>query len=35
VNHRLEPGDLQPREADDFVMLRKGKKNYLRLVVER
>ena len=35
VNYRLEPGDLQRREADDFVMLRKGKKNYLRLVVER
>jgi len=35
VNHRLEPGDLKRREADDFVMLRKGKKNYLRLVVER
>src|SRR5439155_24210002 len=32
VNYRLEPRDLQRREADDFVMLRKGKKNYLRLV---
>jgi tyrosyl-tRNA synthetase len=35
VNYRLEPRDLQRRDRDDFVLLRKGKKNYLRLVVER
>jgi tyrosyl-tRNA synthetase len=35
VNYRVELRDLQQREADDFVMLRKGKKNYLRLVVKR
>jgi tyrosyl-tRNA synthetase len=32
--HQLTEADLQERDRDSFVMLRKGKKTYLRLVVE-
>ena len=34
VNHRLVLSDLRARDRDKFIMLRKGKKNYVRLVLE-
>ena len=34
AGHQLTEADLQERDRDSFVMLRKGKKTYLRLVVE-
>jgi tyrosyl-tRNA synthetase len=34
VDHRLSPEDLQPRDKDSFILLRKGKKNYVKLVLE-
>ena len=34
VEHRLSTSDLIPRDRDSFVMLRKGKKNYVRLVLQ-
>jgi tyrosyl-tRNA synthetase len=34
VDYTLRPADLLQREADSFVMLRKGKKNYVKLVIE-
>jgi tyrosyl-tRNA synthetase len=33
VNHKLTPSDLQVRDRDKFIMLRKGRKNYLRFIV--
>jgi hypothetical protein len=33
VNYRLEPQHLQQAAGQRFVLLRKGKKNYVRLVV--
>jgi tyrosyl-tRNA synthetase len=32
--HQLTEADLQARDRDSFVMLRKGKKTYLRLIVD-
>ena len=34
AGHQLTPADIQERDRGSFVMLRKGKKNYLKLVVE-
>jgi tyrosyl-tRNA synthetase len=34
AGHQLTQADLQERDRDSFVMLRKGKRTYLRLVVE-
>jgi tyrosyl-tRNA synthetase len=34
VDRRLSSEDLQPREKDSFILLRKGKKNYVKLVLE-
>jgi len=34
VDRKLSPEDLQPRDKDSFILLRKGKKNYVKLVLE-
>ena len=34
VGHQITEADLQGRERDSFVLLRKGKKNYIKLIVE-
>jgi tyrosyl-tRNA synthetase len=34
VGHQITEADLQGREGDSFVLLRKGKRNYIKLVVE-
>ena len=34
VDRKLGDQDLQPREKDSFILLRKGKKNYVKLVLE-
>jgi tyrosyl-tRNA synthetase len=34
VGHQITEADLQARERDSFVLLRKGKRNYVRLIVE-
>ena len=34
VDRKLNDQDLQPRDKDSFILLRKGKKNYVKLVLE-